>query len=188
MYCVYMCDYMHLQCVYNVCMYMRCGFQAEASLSSYIGTVNYSGTFAMQSAHFNKQDNTISTSLGNVSIEEKEMNDDNRNTLPIAENIGLFDPEKLSNAIDHANQITLSYGVTVMSINIISAVPKDMDLMRSLAKGAVAAAEAQQMVATCICHAMPCSFTLSTLLQCCCTAVDVANSTFDCDVCWCWLR
>jgi len=137
--------------------------QAEASLSSYIGTVNYSGTFAMQSAHFSKKDAALSSIENNFSgdygAEEKFDDKENDDSIPIpiakptsesknvlvAESIGLFDPEKLSNAIDHANQITLSYGVTVMSINIISAVPKDMDLMRSLAKGAVAAAEAQQM-------------------------------------------
>lgn len=121
--------------------------QAEASLSSYIGTVNYSGTFALQSAHFNKHFNRAP--LQQITVDkatEDESGDQNNNILPVAENIGLFDPEKLSNAIDHANQITLTYGVTVMSINIISAVPKDSDLMRSLAKGAVAAAEAQQMV------------------------------------------
>ena len=100
----------------------------------------------MQSAHFNKKDDMNNSTVEGISTDEVKRNDEINHNLPIAENIGLFDPEKLSNAIDHANQITLSYGVTVMSINIISAVPKDMDLMRSLAKGAVAAAEAQQMV------------------------------------------
>lgn len=40
------------------------------------------------------------------------------------------------------------YGVQVLSINIISAKPSNDDLMQSLAKGAVAAAEAQQLEVT----------------------------------------
>jgi hypothetical protein len=114
----------------------------------------------MQSAHFNKKNPAITSvdiaaaaglvEQGGGSIPVLTTTSDGKPPLPVAENIGLFDPEKLSNAIDHANQITLSYGVTVMSINIISAIPKDMDLMRSLAKGAVAAAEAQQMVYICV--------------------------------------
>lgn len=56
----------------------------------------------------------------------------------------LFDLDKLRDAVTHANDMTLEYGVKVLSINIISARPADMHLMNALAKGAVAAAEAQQ--------------------------------------------
>ena len=94
----------------------------------------------MQSAHFSSKSGFTEGKI-EVRFDEKEVDG-----IPIAESVGLFDPEKLSNAIDHANQITQNYGVTVMSINIISAVPRDKDLLRSLAKGAVAAAEAQQLV------------------------------------------
>merc|ERR1719263_113778 len=41
--------------------------------------------------------------------------------------------------------MTARYGVQVLSINIISAKPADTVLMTALAKGAVAAAEAQQL-------------------------------------------
>merc|ERR1719263_2790768 len=41
--------------------------------------------------------------------------------------------------------MTARYGVQVLSINIISAKPADPTLMTALAKGAVAAAEAQQL-------------------------------------------
>jgi len=57
----------------------------------------------------------------------------------------LFDLDKLRNAVSHANHMTTRYGVEVLSINIISAKPADKQLMQSLAKGAVAAAEAQQL-------------------------------------------
>merc|ERR1712118_349754 len=56
----------------------------------------------------------------------------------------LFDKGKLRSAVAHANDVCLRYGVEVMSINIISAFPKDLKLVEALAAGAVAAAEAEQ--------------------------------------------
>merc|ERR1719254_488702 len=56
----------------------------------------------------------------------------------------LYDVAKLQSAVDHANSICNQYGVTIISINIISAVPVDKHLQEALAKGAVAAAEAEQ--------------------------------------------
>merc|ERR1712193_431117 len=53
--------------------------------------------------------------------------------------MGLFDKGKLRSAVAHANDVCLRYGVEVMSINIISAFPKDLKLVE-----AVAAAEAEQ--------------------------------------------
>merc|ERR1719324_2380422 len=47
-------------------------------------------------------------------------------------------------AVDHANKVTRTYGIEVMSINIISATPCDDALTKSLACGAVASAEALQ--------------------------------------------
>ena len=51
---------------------------------------------------------------------------------------------KLQSMVGHANEVTQSYGVQIISINIIQAFPNDAELMKSLAKGAVAAAEAMQ--------------------------------------------
>merc|ERR1712100_538704 len=45
---------------------------------------------------------------------------------------------------EHANDVCSRYGVEVISINIISAFPKDAKLVEALAAGAVAAAEAEQ--------------------------------------------
>merc|ERR1740115_531636 len=56
----------------------------------------------------------------------------------------LYDMTKLQNAVQHANSICHRYGVNIISINIISAVPIDKALQEALAKGAVAAAEAEQ--------------------------------------------
>merc|ERR1719230_2411216 len=60
----------------------------------------------------------------------------------------LFNVDKLNDAVTHANDMTCRYGVEVLSINIISAKPAHNELMQSLAKGAVAAAEAQQLETT----------------------------------------
>merc|ERR1719321_433710 len=56
----------------------------------------------------------------------------------------LYDVKKIQNAVEHANSICNRYGVNIISINIISAVPGDKRLQEALAKGAVAAAEAEQ--------------------------------------------
>merc|ERR1719473_2353341 len=56
----------------------------------------------------------------------------------------LYDTEKMGTAVMMANQVTRSYGIEIMSINIISALPNDQALTKSLASGAVASAEALQ--------------------------------------------
>merc|ERR1740138_394991 len=56
----------------------------------------------------------------------------------------LYDTTKLQNAVSHANEICNRYGIEIISINIISAVPIDKRLQEALAKGAVASAEAEQ--------------------------------------------
>lgn len=59
----------------------------------------------------------------------------------------LFDADarnRLQTAVDHCNDVTLRYGIRVTSVNIISAMPKDNDLMTQLAAAAVAAAEAEK--------------------------------------------
>ena len=54
----------------------------------------------------------------------------------------LYNLEKMGSAVEHANSVTRSYGIEIMSINIISAAPVDDALTKSLASGAVASAEA----------------------------------------------
>merc|ERR1719463_216044 len=56
----------------------------------------------------------------------------------------LFDKGKLNSAVQHANEVCSRYGVEVISINIISAFPKDAKLVEALAAGAIAAAETEQ--------------------------------------------
>merc|ERR1719265_2383661 len=56
----------------------------------------------------------------------------------------LFDFVRMKTCLDHANAVTSTYGVTILSINVVAAVPADKKLMVELAQGAVAAAEAQK--------------------------------------------
>merc|ERR1711998_626888 len=56
----------------------------------------------------------------------------------------IFDATRLNTAVETANSVTTTYGVTTLSINIIAANPGDKALQVALAKGAVASAEAEQ--------------------------------------------
>jgi len=115
--------------------------QAEASLSALIGKVNFSDTF---SAATTLQTGVapLPTVIGAAPVE---------GLAPAAadSDVGiLFNVDKLNDAVTHANDMTKRYGVEILSINIISAKPAHNELMQSLAKGAVAAAEAQQLEIT----------------------------------------
>ena len=56
----------------------------------------------------------------------------------------VYDLARMRNAVTEANAICATYGVKILSINILSAVPVDAALTRALASGAVASAEALQ--------------------------------------------
>jgi regulator of protease activity HflC (stomatin/prohibitin superfamily) len=56
----------------------------------------------------------------------------------------IFSVQQMSAAVQHANEICTQYGVSIISINVISAVPMDKKLEETLSAGAVAAAGAQQ--------------------------------------------
>jgi regulator of protease activity HflC (stomatin/prohibitin superfamily) len=121
--------------------------QAEASLAFFIGTINFSDTIAAAAIHQRRQDMpTLPTVEGQVLT--PSMDDATNGTVAEGKVFNLYDNEKLRDAVTHANQNTLTYGVDIISINIISAIPKDNQLQASLAAGAVAAAEAQMMEIT----------------------------------------
>ena len=132
--------------------------QAEASLAFFIGTINFSDT--MSAASVVNQRSNVQQMVPAVNVqaveESKDDDPDNNNnnanaTTNAAVQIGeqetfnLYNNARLRDAVAHANEITSTYGVEIISINIISAIPKDAALQASLAKGAVAAAEAQMM-------------------------------------------
>ena len=112
--------------------------QASASLSSFIGTVNYSDSFSPTAQVHKDPEPVVGVPLDAAPAPAPASTDGGI----------LFDPARMMTAVDHANQIARKYGVEVISINIISAKPSDPKLMTSLAQGAVAAAQAQQAETT----------------------------------------
>jgi len=117
--------------------------QAIASLAAFIGSVNYSESFHMTAMNQQKTaTSVVGVAVGTVSNEEGggggATHDKGFTDNP------LYDTEKMSSAVSMANAVTRSYGVEIMSINIISALPNDQALTKSLASGAVASAEALQ--------------------------------------------
>merc|ERR1719487_3157045 len=56
----------------------------------------------------------------------------------------IFSQQHKSSAAKHANEICVQYGVIIVSISVVSAVPVDKKLEEALSCGAVAAAAAQQ--------------------------------------------
>jgi len=126
--------------------------QAEASLAAFIGAVEYSSTFAVATSASGGEAAAAPPVVG-AAIPECWPDVSDAPTPPApappTSHAGrltspLFDLVRLQTCVDHANNITKTYGVTIKSINVVSAVPADKTLMVSLAQGAVAAAEAQK--------------------------------------------
>ena len=117
--------------------------QAEASLAAFIGAVEYSSTFAVAAS----TSNPVAPVVG-------EPIDEDAAAAPAPAATGptpkaklaspLFDLARMQTCVNHANAVTKTYGVSIISINVVSAVPADKTLMVALAQGAVAAAEAQK--------------------------------------------
>jgi len=94
--------------------------QALSSLAAFIGKVRYSDSGMDCSLEAGDQ---ASRGMGGAGF--------------------LFDPTKLETTVEHGNTVCEQYGVKIISINIVSAIPVDVKLMNALAAGAVAAAEAE---------------------------------------------
>lgn len=108
--------------------------QAIASLASFMGGVNYSDSFHM-AAQVQKSDQLPHSGSARAIRESKpEAGLDNP----------LYDKIRMSGSVAHANSTTMSYGLEILSINILTAVPCDDQLTKALACGAVASAEALQ--------------------------------------------
>lgn len=124
--------------------------QAIASLAGFIGGVNYSETFHMSAD--NQRKNAMSPAvppLASVNgIDQAEAKVEYSVPSATAIDNPMFDAKKMYSAVEHANAVTRTYGVEVLSINIISASPIDASLTRALASGAVASAEALQAETT----------------------------------------
>mmetsp|Transcript_24987 Transcript_24987/g.29521 ORF Transcript_24987/g.29521 Transcript_24987/m.29521 type:complete len:523 (+) Transcript_24987:68-1636(+) len=129
--------------------------QAIASLAGFVGGVNYSNTFHMSASNQATNDSERRSSTSTPALATTVLSTDkSAASKPRAKATSsatsdfmdnpLYDPDKMIGAVDHANRVTATYGVEVMSINIISATPVDQSLTRALASGAVASAEALQ--------------------------------------------
>eukprot|EP00040_Diaphanoeca_grandis_P014203 m.71894 g.71894 ORF g.71894 m.71894 type:complete len:521 (-) comp24404_c0_seq2:71-1633(-) len=103
--------------------------QATASLACFIGEIRYSDSF-------------------HISAQVTRGREDQSQKAPVPDDLSdyspIWDPKRMATAVDVANKVTGTYGVTILSINIISAIPADTNLQNALAKGAVASAEAEQ--------------------------------------------
>merc|ERR1712072_773918 len=105
--------------------------QATASLAAFIGEIRYSDSFHISAA----QNALESEPVVGVPVSPEGIS------------VGyspIFDTKRMCTAVETANSITSSYGVNIISINIIAANPADKNLQIALAKGAVASAEAEQ--------------------------------------------
>lgn len=118
--------------------------QATASLAAFIGEIRYSDSFHISAAIRSKNEEMKDAAVG-VPVPPQHQG---AQPEPRQELSAIFDMKRMKTAIDTANDITSTYGVTIVSINIISATPADQTLMVALAKGAVAAAEAEQAETT----------------------------------------
>jgi len=110
--------------------------QAIASLASFIGGVNYSDSFHMAASVQGRQGKPKQSPAG----EEPEAEEKASKTMDNP----LYDVDRMNDAVKHANSTAMSYGVEILSINILSAVPVDDALTKALACGAVASAQALQ--------------------------------------------
>jgi regulator of protease activity HflC (stomatin/prohibitin superfamily) len=110
--------------------------QAIASLASFIGGVNYSDSFHMAASVQGNQGKKQRVPGG----DEPESEDKTSKTMDNP----LYDVDRMNDAVAHANVTAMTYGVEILSINILSAVPIDVELTKALACGAVASAQALQ--------------------------------------------
>eukprot|EP00928_Gymnodinium_smaydae_P081611 TRINITY_DN65097_c0_g1_i1.p1 TRINITY_DN65097_c0_g1~~TRINITY_DN65097_c0_g1_i1.p1 ORF type:complete len:547 (+),score=85.68 TRINITY_DN65097_c0_g1_i1:56-1642(+) len=117
--------------------------QAEASLAAFIGAVNYSDTFNVAAAVQSADSLPTGSAVVGVPVADP-VTTGSRSVAEKAGSSPLFDLGRMQTCLDHANAVTTTYGVTILSINVVAAVPADKQLMVSLAQGAVAAAEAQK--------------------------------------------
>merc|ERR1711988_745634 len=106
--------------------------QATASLAAFIGEIRYSDSFHVSAA-------------GPSAATARPVSTPRHAQTEVSCSMSaIFDGSRMASAVEAANTITQTYGVTILSINIISAVPADPELQQALARGAVASADAER--------------------------------------------
>merc|ERR1719336_1524039 len=118
--------------------------QAIASLASFMGGVNYSDSFHMAAvAQKGKAAAAAGQSPPRGMLPEPEAEFKGKSC-----DNPLYDVDRMTSSVEHANATTSTYGIQILSINILSAVPTDNQLTKALACGAVASAQALQAETT----------------------------------------
>jgi len=109
--------------------------QAVASLAAAIGSIRYS-----DDVHISANDK-ISVDTAEILPANPKISGGGEDASGVSQ---IFSVQQMSGAVQHANEICTQYGVSIVSLNVISAVPLDKKLEETLSAGAVAAAGAQQ--------------------------------------------
>jgi regulator of protease activity HflC (stomatin/prohibitin superfamily) len=110
--------------------------QAVASLAAAIGSIRYA-----DDVHISASDKITIDTAEIAPCKPKSYGAGNDDGCGVSQ---IFSVQQMSCAVQHANEICMQYGVSIVSINVISAVPIDKKLEETLSAGAVAAAGAQQ--------------------------------------------
>lgn len=110
--------------------------QVTSSLAALVGSIQYGskGTSGMSKGIATGQ-------TGNVPEQDGVKMDENEE---VTGRKALWDPDKLKGAVEDANGICIRYGVTILSMNLISAAPADPKLVEIMSRGAVAAVSAEE--------------------------------------------
>jgi regulator of protease activity HflC (stomatin/prohibitin superfamily) len=110
--------------------------QAVASLAAAIGSIRYA-----DDVHISASDKITVDTAEVLPAKPRSSGAGNDDGYGVSQ---IFSVQQMSAAVQHANEICTQYGVSIVSINVISAVPLDKKLEETLSAGAVAAAGAQQ--------------------------------------------
>merc|ERR1719478_660363 len=110
--------------------------QAVASLAAAIGSIRYADEVHISA---NEKINIDTSEV--LPANPKDLKPKEEQACGVSQ---IFSVQQMSCAVQHANEICTQYGVSIVSINVISAVPVDAKLQETLSAGAVAAAGAQQ--------------------------------------------
>jgi len=103
--------------------------QAMASLAQAMGSVRYA------------DDVHVAASDALTAMDTAPLDTAKSSTSGVSQ---IFSEQQTFSAVQHANEVCVQYGVRIISINVISAVPADGKLEEALSAGAVASAGAQQ--------------------------------------------
>mmetsp|Transcript_70402 Transcript_70402/g.150788 ORF Transcript_70402/g.150788 Transcript_70402/m.150788 type:complete len:556 (+) Transcript_70402:80-1747(+) len=109
--------------------------QAVASLAAAMGSVRYADDVHISASE------KVTVLDTDSSQNAPSQNASGRETCGVSQ---IFSIQQMASAVRHANEICSQYGVSIISINVISAIPMDKVLEEALSAGAVAAAGAQQ--------------------------------------------